>query len=174
MRERIVPVEFVWTDDEVMKPQPRFMLLAQKQYVIGEHYMLAVSEERSDQSHRHYMACVEQAWLNLSPKLTAEIRTATNLRKRALIQSNYCDEEVIDLSDRKAVVRALKQPPKDSYVEIEMRGHTMIRRTARSQSYKSMKKDEFERSKADVLALLADMIGVKLEELTRAGKNVVG
>jgi len=171
-----VPVQFTWTEELVMKPAYRFLKLCQKQFKFGESYMLEVRERRSSASHAHYFACVDDAWNNLSPDQTAKMRTPTHLRRWALIETGHFNEVIEDVGSHDTAVQVAKFARKitnntDEYAEIVVRGTQVAYRTAKSQSVAAMDKTEFERSKADVLALLADTINVTKKELETQGKR---
>ncbi len=175
---RMRPIEYWWSSEFVMVPSRRFAFLAKKQFTVGEHYRLDVSEERSDSSHRHYFACVHRVWENLPPKKAEEFKTDDHLRRWALIECGYYQEKEIDYSSQQDAIKTARymrdeddRNPEVLYSEIKVRGNVVRRRIALSQSYRSMKKELFERSKADVLALLAETIGVSTEELKNAGND---
>jgi hypothetical protein len=128
-------------------------------------YRLIVSAERSAASHRHYMACVAEAWANLPEHLADEFATPDQLRRWALIRTGYCDVVKV-VSSRKSMRRI------DGYsvITVDAEG-TMTIRTARSQSYAAMGKKEFQESKDAVLGYLAQLIETTPEALRQAAKE---
>lgn len=167
----IHPVEFHW-DGRAMIPQPRFNALARKQYVAGECYTLGVTEERSSASHRHYFACINEAHRNLDESKVERYPRPEHLRKWALIKAGYHNERTIVTESRKqadaivAFVEAL-----DEFAVILVRGNVVKVYTAKSQSIENMTRVEFEKSKADVLAVLAETIGVTQKQLEHEGRS---
>jgi hypothetical protein len=168
----IYPVEFHWTG-EVMKPQPRFNALARKQYTAGECYVLGVNEERSIASHRHYFAAVREAWDNLPEDKVERYPTPEHLRKWALIKAGYHNERSVVCESKKqadaivAFIEAL-----DEFSVTIVKGPVVKVYTAKSQAVDSMANDEFQKSKADVLAILSETIGTSKKDLEKqAGQN---
>lgn len=163
------PIRFAW-DGEAMVP--RSPQIADKTFVVGEVYPLIVHEDRSTSSHNHYFASVAEAWRNLPEGVSERFPTAEHLRKRALIDCGYYDEEIIDCGSNKvapnvaAVIRK-----KDDFAVIYVRDQFVIIHTAKSQSRKAMGAKDFQKSKQDVLDLLATMTGTTPQTLTQeAGK----
>jgi len=169
---KIWPVEFHWTG-EVMKPQPRFNALARKQYVAGECYVLGVNEERSSASHRHYFAAIQEAFENLPEDKVARYPSAEHLRKWALIKAGYHNERSIVCDSKKqadAIVAFIEAV--DEFAVTIVKGPVVKVYTAKSQAVDSMSREEFEKSKADVLAVLGETIGLSKKELEDKGKEV--
>lgn len=181
MAEKIAPVEFTWTDDAVMKPSYRFLKLCDKQYVIGEKYMLEPADiQRSSASHAHYFACIDDTFGHLTPEQLQKLGTKRRLRQWALIETGWHNETIADFGSQdqaKAMAiyarKLVTNVRPDDYVEIIVRGNVVVTRTAKSQAMNVMGKEDFERSKADVLALLADTIGVTKKQLETQGKHSV-
>ena len=165
----IYPVEFHW-DGEAMIPQPRFRTLADKQYTPGECYTLGVSEDRSAASHRHFFACLNEAWRNLPEDKTERYPSPEHLRKWALIRAGYHNERSVVCESRKqadaivALVEAL-----DEFSVTVVKGPVVKIYTAKSQSNENMTRADFEKSKGDVLAILAEVIGVTPKQLEKEG-----
>jgi hypothetical protein len=168
----IYPVEYHW-DGRAMIPQPRFVALCKKQYTPGECYVLGVNEERSIASHRHYFAAINEAWQNLPEDKVARYPSAEHLRKWALIKSGYHNERSIVCDSKKqadaivAFIEAL-----DEFSVTLVKGPVVKVYTAKSQAVDSMGREEFEKSKADVLAILGETIGLSKKELEDKGKEV--
>lgn len=163
------PIPFAWTDDGVMKPLPHFARLADKAFVIGEIYRLSVIEERSNTSHRHYFACIREAWLNLNDELALEYTSEERLRKRALIATGWFTERRLITSspaEARKIVNFMMQRSDDGTL-FSVAGNVVIERTARSQRTGAggMKKAEFQKSKTDVLEWIAALIRVDLHTL---------
>ncbi len=153
------PLVFSW-DGEAMVPKvPR---LADRQFVVGETYRLAVQEERSAASHGHYFARLHELWLNLPEDVAENFPTEEHLRKRALIEAKFYDQDIIDCGSNKVaptVAAAIRK--RDDFALIHIQDQFVIVRTAKSQSIKAMGKDVFQKSKEAVLEIVEAMVGVK-------------
>jgi hypothetical protein len=131
----------------------------------------ATEEQRSRESHNHYMAAVNEAWLNLPDKLAARFTSAEMLRKYALCRAGYCNaKSLICPSVVEAIRVAAFIRPMDEFSIVYPEGQTVWVFTARSQSFKAMGKDEFQRSKDAVLSFIAGLLGATPEELKESIK----
>jgi hypothetical protein len=167
----IHPVEFHW-DGKVMVPQPRFHALCRKQYTEGECYTLGVNEERSQASHRHYFACINEAWRNLPEDKVERYPSPEHLRKWALIKAGYHNENsIVCESRRQAEAIVSLSEALDEFSIAIVKGAVVKVYTAKSQSVENMTRTEFEKSKADVLAVLSETIGVTTRQLEQEGKK---
>lgn len=152
-----------------MVPLPRFARVCDRQFVVGETYTLVAHEERSAASHRHYFACIRDAWMNLPDHIAVEFSTPESLRKRALIDAGFYDERrLVASSPAEARKIAAFLKPLDDFAVVSVAGNVVIERKAKSQSVRSMGKKTFSESKDAVLNVLANMIGVSPDELGRA------
>jgi hypothetical protein len=141
--------------------------LAERQFRPDQFYLLEVHHERSLARHRAYFASINEAWSSLR---VDDFPTPEHLRKFALIRTGYYDERVLvcDTAAQAERVSSFVQPL-DGFAVI-VRDDNLVRVwTAKSQSYKAMGRDEFNRSMSDVLDYVADLVGVRREELDRAG-----
>lgn len=157
------PQGFTWNGEAMVPRSPR---LADKAYTIGENYLLVTHEDRSTATHNHEFAWLKEAWLNLPENLSDQFPTPEHLRKRALIDAGFYDETVVDSGSKSAAVRvaaAFRQI--DDFSLVFVRGVFVIRRTAKSQSRRSMNKQEFQASKTAIIEVVSNMIGVKPGEL---------
>lgn len=163
----MLPVEFAWTGD-AMQPLGRFRGLCDRQFVIGESYILTEIEERSSKSHAHYFACVKDGWSNLPEHLADRFPSSDHLRKWALIKAGFRDEVTFTASSKAEAVRiaAFLRPVDDTSV-VRVKDGVVIRWTAKSQSMRAMGKDDFQRSKDAVLAVIDDLIGTAPGTLSR-------
>lgn len=158
------PQSFTW-DGEVMVPRsPR---LADKAYTVGENYLLVTHEERSSATHNHEFAWLKDAWLNLPENLAEQFPTPEHLRKRALIDGGFYEETVVDAGTTAAALRVASAfISREEFSLVIVRRHVVVIRTAKSQSRRSMNKQEFQASKTAILEIVSNMIGVKPEQLT--------
>lgn len=89
-----------------------------------------------------------------------EYPTPEHLRKRALIQAGYYNETIVDAGSKAAALRmAAFIRPIDDFAIVFVRDCFVVRRTAKSQSRRAMKRDEFQDSKQKIMDIVADMIG---------------
>jgi hypothetical protein len=160
---------FKWTG-EVMTPV-RFEAVA-KAYVAGQRYTLEEVNERSWISHRHEFAWLREAWQNLPEALVEKFPSAEHLRKSALVATGWYREAIIDAGNAKAALRvAAYARGRDEFAHVITRGPTVTVRWARSQRMHGldrMDKDEFQKSKDDILGWIANLIGVEPERLRGA------
>ncbi|GGC70445.1 hypothetical protein [Chelatococcus reniformis] len=162
------PIAFTW-DGEVMVPLARFTKVADRQFVIGERYVLVPHEERSGVTHRHFFAIVNEAWSSLPEQFDGQFPSAEHLRKFALIRAGFRDERTIVCSSKAEAIRiAAFVRSVDEFSVVQVHGATVIHHTAQSQSTKAMGKRRFQESKDAVFAVLAAMLGVDPTELRRA------
>jgi hypothetical protein len=165
------PLPFVW-DGEAMRPLPAFAAAAAARFGVGEVVPLAVAEQRSSPSHRHYFACVREAWVNLPEGLAQRFASDQHLRKYALIKAGWRDERSIVCASKVEARRiATFIQPIDDYSIIMVSDSVITQFTAKSQSVEAMGKSQFQASKDAVLGILAEMIGVDPATLVQAGQR---
>lgn len=161
------PILFQWSG-EAMVPHARFARECDAAFVVGEVYRLAVQEHRSQASHNHFFAAVQEAWMNLPEDQAERFPTAEHLRKYALIRAGYRDERSIVCASKAEAQRiAAFIKPMDPFAIVTVSEAVVRVFTAQSQSTGAMGKKVFQESKNKVLDVLAEMIGVQPETLTR-------
>lgn len=159
----IPPIAFTYDGEALVPRVPR---LADKHLVVGESYMMVPHEERSAVSHKHEFAWLREAWKNLPEDIAMEYPTPDHLRKRALIQAGYYDETIVDAGSKAAALRiAAFIRPMDDFALVFVRDQFVIRRTAKSQSRRAMKKAEFQASKTAIMEIISELIGVTPDTL---------
>lgn len=159
------PIFFYW-DGESMVPMQRHRALCDKTFVVGEHYPLVVSEQRSQASHNHYFAAINQAWHNLPEDVAEQFPSSEHLRKWALIKTGFADEQtVVCDTPGEAMKFAALARQLDEYAVVTVAGQVVRIFRAKSQNRRSMGKKMFNESKQSVLDLLASEVGVKTDEL---------
>lgn len=160
-----LPCTFTW-DGEAMRPVHPGR--ADRVYVVGERYALVPHEHRSAASHNHEFAWLHNAWHTLPENLADLYPTPEHLRKRALIEAGYYTEQAVDAGSHAAALRvAAAFRSREEFSLVIVRGPIVILRTAKSQSRRSMDKEEFQRSKTAILEVITDMIGVSQDELAQ-------
>jgi hypothetical protein len=154
---------FQW-DGEAMRPaHPN---LADKHFVIGERYMLVEHNQRSQNSHNHFFAAVNDGWQSLPEHLAERFPTAEHLRKYALIKAGYSDSTSIVCASKAEAQRvAAFVRPADEFSIVVVNEATATRYVAKSQSMRAMGKQVFQESKDAVLGVIAAMIEVTPRQL---------
>ncbi len=164
------PLPFEW-DGEAMRPLPAFTRRADQLYTVGERYILDAHEQRSALSHRHYFAAIREAWATMPEHETDRFPNPEALRKWALIKAGHCDTRTLVASSKaEAVKLATFVRPMDSAAIVVVREAVVTVYTAHSQSERAMGKAEFQRSKDDVLRVIAEMLGTDAKTLAKAGE----
>jgi hypothetical protein len=173
------PIKYAWTGS-AWQPLQRFVQ-ACAAFVVGQVAELEVVEERSEESHRHYFACIREAWRNLpevyQDRFGSDEKEGTEkLRKWCLIKAGYRRERtLIAASQRQAQeIAALVQAIDDCAVVL-LDGHILTIYVAKSQKMKKtgddgMDRKEFGDSKDAVLRECAHLIGVDVATLTERGR----
>ena len=104
MTERYEPLPMRWTG-QGFEPHSQAISRAVAQYDVGEIYPVTVAEVRSEANHNHEFAFIRTAWKNLPEGLSELYPTAEHLRKRALIDTGFYDEQIIDAGTNAAAIR---------------------------------------------------------------------
>jgi len=164
------PMIFRWdAEAEVMRPLPHFRKRANTTYVDECDYRLAPVEERSDISHRHEFAWLKEAWSNLPEAIADLYPSVEHLRKRALIEAGFYTEDIVDAGSNAAALRVSATVRHlDEFALVIVRGPAVVIRRAKSQSYRSMNREEFQASKDGIIGVVATMLGVTPAELAKA------
>ena len=158
-------------DGDAFVPLRGFRLRCDREFVVGQHYVLEAIEERSAASHRHYFAAINEAWKNLPERVADRYSSPEHLRKAALIHEGYRDERSIVCASKAEAQRvAAFIRPMDSYAVVVVREAVVIVYTAQSQSMRAMGKAAFAKSKDAVLDYVAGLIGTPREALNQAGE----
>lgn len=84
----IRPVQFIWTDEGVMKPLPRFKTLCDRQYAVGEEYALGPIDNIPSKSRAGFFVDLHNAWSTMQEG-DNRFPSETHLRKRALIAAGW-------------------------------------------------------------------------------------
>lgn len=164
------PMGFVWSG-EAMVPKRRS--LADLYFVVGAEYRMVEHQDRSDATHRHEFAWLNEAWKNLPEELATEYPSPEHLRKRALIQAGFYDEQIIDAGIKEVAMRvAAIVRTMDAFAYIAVRGSFVIIRRAKSQARGVMDRKTFQDSKTKMMEIVSAMIGVTPEQLSsNTGKS---
>lgn len=162
---------FSWDGEALWPLAPK---LADKHFVVGERYRMAPYEERSAASHSHYFASIADAWQNLPDHLAEQFQSSEHLRKYALIKAGYCDKRsIVSATEADANRMASFIKPLDEYAVVTVSERVVTVYTAKSQSTRAMGRAAFQDSKEKVLQIVADLVGVKADDLKRNAKEAV-
>lgn len=140
---------------------------ADRQWVVGARYLVEIRQERSEAAHRHEFAWLREAWMNLPEHLADLYPSPEHLRKRALIEAGYYDEDAIDCGTNAAALRVAAFARKDDFALVIVRRSCVLVRTAKSQSRRAMDGPTFQASKTAIMEVVAAMIGVTSAALER-------
>lgn len=177
MREQDL-IRAVWTGQSFV-PDGNYAL-AQTRDRLGDGQVvnLDLDPERTAKSHRHQFAFVRTAWMNLPEHhLGTPYAVSTEaLRKYALIQTGYCNTEMMAMgtterANRAAALLSRVSTNMHGFAITNVIGTVVYCHTPHSQSMKAMGGEAFKRSKQDMLEYLADMIGVTADELAKMGRK---
>ncbi len=161
---KIKPVA-VW-DGEAFRPEARFQWQCRQDYTVGEKYQFEALPMRSIASHDHYFASIADAWLNIREDYPQKFPSPEHLRSWALVETGYCTEKITvydtakDARQTSAAIRA-----RDSRVVMQVKGNVLYEWEPLSQKVLQMDAVTFQKSKTEVLDLLASMIGVRPKQL---------
>lgn len=153
-------------DGEVFRPpSPFFAKRARDRFAKGRH-LFVEHLERSTVSHQQQFAWLKEAWSQLPENLADLYPTPEHLRKRALIEAGYFNEEAIDCGTKAAALKVASFiRRRDDFALAIVRGPVILVRTAKSQSYRAMPRGEFQASKSAIMEIIAAMIDVPVETL---------
>ena len=164
------PILFEALEDGVLAPAARCRKEAARRFLPGQTYLMEEVQERSEASHAHEFAWLHDAWLNLPEQYAELYPTPEHLRKRALIEGGYFNEEIIDAGSKAAALRvAASLRRREEFSLVIVRDAFVIIRSPKSQSRRAMRKDEFQASKTAIMEVVAGMLGVSAETLARRG-----
>lgn len=125
------------------------------------------SDMRDKSALRGFMATVRELWDNIPERLenVPFARSPNAFRKHALIKTGHCDVETYafaspEEADRK--VRSIGYTAKmaHGYAIVKIDGPIIQCITPHSQSLKAMGKEQFDRSKSEVLDFCRGIVGV--------------
>lgn len=166
------PMAFRWVADVLADDGGAMVPIraqsAARRYKDREEYVFVEYHDRSLESHDHQFAFIGEAWKQLPEKVMDLYPSPLALRKAALIDTGWFDEELIDCSTKAAAERVAASIRKRSdFSLVIIRGVFVIIRDAKSQSRRAMEKKDFQASKTAILEWVAALIGVTPETLTQ-------
>ena len=138
----------------------------------GESVIVTIERGRSENSHRHQFAWLNEAWLTLPEHLRDMpwAETAETLRKHALIATGYHQTVVLDCGGNATAQRVkaalvAAEARAHGYAIGQVRGPVLTVWTPESQSVRAMGGQRFQESKATIMDWIAAQIGVTREQL---------
>jgi hypothetical protein len=165
------PMVFRWHEG-AMVPLHRFARMAHQQYEPDQTYFLGEVEERSKRSHDHFFATVDEVFDNLPDEFADRWAAPDELRYWALIKTGFHHRsEFVCASKAEAPRLAAFLRQIEGYAIVVVRDAVVTRYVAKSQSKKAMGAADFQDSKAKVLDILAELIGVPPEQLSSAARE---
>jgi hypothetical protein len=159
-------------DGEQFVPLPFFKKRLARELKAGIVIDLVETNARSVVSHRHYFACINEAWNNLPEAEQEHFPTPDELRKWCLTYTSFCDVKHYQAgsnAEALRLARILKET--QDYCRTEIDGRTVRCFTPHSQSYGKMNNRTFQASKDAVFDVLARKLSVTVEELEEAGRR---
>lgn len=161
------PLPCTW-NGEAFVPLPRIAKLADRHFCIGDEYTLVVEQPRSDASHNHEFAWLAEAWKQLPEDIAESYPSVEHLRKRGLIEAGYYNEQIVDAGSNAAALRVASAfRARDDFLLVIVRGPFVVIREAKSQSRRAMPGKEFQQSKTALMEVVANLISVSPDALTR-------
>jgi hypothetical protein len=141
------PIEFQWQGDGFRPTKQFWAKKCDEHFVVGEIYKLVEHHDRSQRSHNHYFACVHNAWQNLPEEYEGRFPTQEHLRHWVLVKTGYCTKsEIVTALASEATKLAAFARQVDTYSVITVQDCVVTIYRAKSQSMRSMGKDEFQAS----------------------------
>lgn len=136
--------------------------LLDRKFVIGEHYRLAVHNERSQQFHEKFFATIADAWENLPDPWPIMLPSPEHLRKYALIKAGHCDVGVFPMKSKEEALASLAQFKLlfDTYCLVTVTGNVVTVYRARSQRKAVQDARQFYETAQKVFQVIGEMIGV--------------
>lgn len=163
-------------DGATFTPEPKFRIIATRQFIKDGVYILEGHEPASHADRGHYFATIKEAWSNLDADATARYPTPEHLRKWALVKAGWRKDNftVCDSVDRATQLAAFIRRL-DDYAVVVVEGNVVRTYVARSQKIGrpedgKMTKEEWRQSKQDVLDILSNKIGVTRKALEKEGR----
>lgn len=159
------PIALIYLDGVFTPKYPR---IAGRLYAEGHQYLMSEVEVRSEGSHKQNFAWLNEAWKSLPEEYAEQFPTVEHLRKRALIESGFYHQTIVDAGSNAAALRvAAYMKAKDVFAWVVVRGGVAVERTAKSQSHRHMDKTEFNASKRGIASFVAPLIGLDPDTLMK-------
>ena len=153
-------------DGEHLIPLRKYAAICDRELTIGERYIAALEPLSSPASRRHFFAVVNEIFASWPETHARQFVSPDALRKWALIRCGFRTERQFATAS-KAEARRLATflSEGDEYAELSVNENVVVEWRALSQKAHAMGREQFGKSKSDVLAFLAGEIGVTVESL---------
>ena len=153
-------------DGERLIPLRKYQAICDRELTIGERYIAALEPLSSPASRRHFFAVVNELFASWPETHPRQFQTPDALRKWALICCGF-RQELQFAAANKAEARRLATflSADDEYAELSVNENVVVKWRALSQKQHAMGREQFGRSKTEVLAFLAGEVGVTVESL---------
>ena len=148
-------------------PLRQYKKILDASLVIGERYLTTFEPLSSIKSRSHYFATIADLFSSWPETHPRQFDTPDHMRYWALIRCGFRKERRFAAAS-KAQARVLAEflrREDDQYVEAAVHGNVVVEWTPLSQKSHAMGREQFGRSKTEVLAFLAGEVGVTVESL---------
>ena len=169
MSEKTLPKIYEWNGDFFAPVGRRFIDECNAEFVIGQRYRLALSEDASDSYRAQYFIQVKEMWQSLPDDKCARWPSPDLWRYYALIKTGFCvHTQIVGLDTFEAlkIARCLTQDP---YSIATVKGCFVDIWRAKSQKLLcnggDMDAAEFKRSKEAVIEFLTRELGIDKADL---------
>ena len=153
-------------DGTALIPLRKYQAICDRELVVGERYIAALEPLSSPASRRHFFACIHELFASWPETHSRQFQTEDHLRKWALIRCGFRQEQQFAAANRAEARRlATFLSADDEYAELSVNENVVVKWRALSQKTHSMGREQFGRSKTEVLAFLAGEVGVTVESL---------
>ena len=159
-----------------MRPFPAFAKYMAENFKTGGVYDLAEVELRSMNAHKAFFAALNEAYANLREDGDADdFPSAEHLRKWALTYTEFCTVRVYKAATLKETARVyqfLRSGDEFSRLELKPKTKEVWQHIPNSQAVAAMPNNRtFKKSCDAVMIVLAQRLGVGVDELYQAGKS---
>ncbi len=164
-----IPIMFSWDGEHMIPASTYWSRQCDEQFVVGERYRLVEEHERSQVSHNHEFAFIKEAWNSLPDALLDQYPSSEHLRKYGLIAKGHCtmtQHPCVSAAEAERTEASLRKHV-DTYAIVRRRGAVVTVYEAVSQSYRSMGKAQFQKSKSDLMEFIGDLLDVDPATLSK-------
>ena len=148
-------------------PLRQYAKILDASLVIGERYLTTFEPLSSIKSRSHYFATIADIFSSWPESHPRQFDTPDHMRYWALIRCGFRKERLFSAANKAEAGRlaAFLRRDDDQYVEAAVHDNVVVEWTALSQKTHAMGREQFGRSKTEVLAFLAGEVGVTVESL---------
>ena len=155
------PVYMQWDGDGFVPSSGIARRICNERFTVGEVYPLEEVHARSNATHAHYFAVLNQIWQSLPERFASDFPTMEKMRKTALIKTGFhTTTQHVCKTNAEAIRLAAMIRPYDEYQIVLVDGVVVSVYRATSQDHVSMDRKTFQASKEAVLTWCTDLVGV--------------